>query len=239
MNLQTLKKACSSCNMRELCIPTGLNASDMERVDQLVTSRYRVKRGSALFYQGEEFTSLFAVRVGFFKTCITSEDGHNQVTGFHMSGEMLGWDGIEHEQHGCDAIALEDSEVCVIPFEMLETLSREVQTLQRHVHKIMSREIVHEQGVMLLLGSMHAEQRVAAFLLNLIERLSSRGLSTSDLLLRMSREEIGSYLGLTIETISRAFSKLSSTGILEVKQREIHVLDPQALKAIVNPAACH
>jgi CRP/FNR family transcriptional regulator, anaerobic regulatory protein len=239
MNLQTLKIACSSCNMRELCIPTGLDAQELDRIDQLVDTRYRVKRGAALFYQGEKFTSLFAVRVGFFKTCISTEDGRSQVTGFHMSGEVLGWDGIEHDKHGCDAIALEDSEVCVIAFEMLEALSREVQTLQRHVHKIMSREMVHEHSVMLLLGSMHAEERVAAFVLNLIERLSSRGLSQTELLLRMTRQEIGSYLGLTIETVSRAFSKLSAAGILQVKQRDIQILDAQALRRMVTPTVCH
>jgi CRP/FNR family transcriptional regulator, anaerobic regulatory protein len=238
MNLQTLKVACSNCNMRALCIPMGLDAQELNRIDELVSTRYRVKRGSALFYQGEKFTSLFAVRVGFFKTCVNAEDGRGQVTGFQMAGDVLGWDGIEHELHSCDAIALEDSEVCVIPFEMLETLSREVATLQHHVHKIMSHEIVHEHNVMMMLGSMQAEERLAAFLQGLAERLSVRGLSQTELLLRMSREEIGSYLGLTIETVSRAFSRFSTLGILEVKQRAIRILDTQALKAIAHPGSC-
>jgi CRP/FNR family transcriptional regulator, anaerobic regulatory protein len=238
MNLHTLKIACSSCNMRELCIPMGLDTQELDRIDQLVQTRYRVKRGSALFFQGEKFTSLFAVRLGFFKTCVSTEEGHAQVTGFQMAGDVLGWDGIEHERHSCDAIALEDSQVCVIPFERLEELSREVATLQHHVHKIMSHEIVREHGVMMLLGSMQAEERLAAFLLSLAERLHARGLSQTELLLRMSREEIGSFLGLTIETVSRVFSKFSSAGILEVKQRAIHILDAQALRRIVTPKPC-
>ena len=135
-------------------------------------------------------------------------------------------------------MALEDAEVCVMPFDRIEELSREVTALQHHVHKIMSREIVREHGVMLLLGSMRAEERLAAFLLNLVQRLHARGFSQSELVLRMTREEIGSYLGLKLETVSRAFSKFQEDGVLDVKQRQITVLDPQALQRLVSNAAC-
>jgi CRP/FNR family transcriptional regulator len=174
------------------------------------------------------------VRTGFFKTCVSSEDGRDQVTGFQMAGELLGLDGIGTDKHTCDAVALEDSQVCVIPYHQLEDLSREFSDLQRQFHKIMSREIVRDHGVMLLLGSMRAEERLAAFLLNLTQRLRTRGFSASSLVLRMTREEIGSYLGLKLETVSRTFSKFQDDGILEVKQRQIRVLDQNALQALVN-----
>jgi CRP/FNR family transcriptional regulator len=156
-----------------------------------------------------------------------------------MTGEIVGLDGIVHEHHTCDAVALEDAEVCVMPFEKIEELSREVSALQRHVHKILSREIVRENGVMLLLGSMRAEERLAAFLLNLVQRLHARGFSQSELVLRMTREEIGSFLGLKLETVSRTFSKFVEENIVEVKQRHVRIVNTEALKDIVNPKVCN
>ena len=239
VNHDSIKVACSNCNVRELCMPIGLNAEELSRVDELVATRRTIRRGTSLFRNGEKFTSLFAIRTGFFKTCVTTEDGRDQVTGFQMAGEIIGLDGIVNDQHTCDAIALEDAEVCVLPFDRIEEISREVNALQHHVHKIMSREIVREHGVMLLLGSMRAEERLAAFLLNLVQRLQARGFSKSELVLRMTREEIGSYLGMKLETVSRAFSKFSDEGMVEVKQRRIHIRDAEALKRIVNSQLCH
>ena len=238
IRLEPFKVACSSCNLRELCLPLGMSSEQMDRLDDIVATRRTVPRGDALFRAGEAFTSLYAVRTGFFKTCVSSEDGRDQVTGFQMAGELLGLDGIGTDRHTCDAVALEDSQVCVIPFHQLEDLSRELSDLQRHLHKIMSREIVRDHGVMLLLGSMRAEERLAAFLLNLTQRLQARGFSASSLILRMTREEIGSYLGLKLETVSRAFSKFQDDAILEVKQRHIRVLDADALGRLVNGTAC-
>ncbi len=234
-----IKIACSNCNMRELCMPIGLDADELKRVDELVTKRPFVKRGSALFRAGDKFTAMYAIRSGFLKTCVTSEDGRAQVTGFQMAGEIIGLDGIATDLHTCDAIALEDTEVCALPFERIEEIAREVKAFQHHVHKIMSREIVREHGVMLLLGNMRAEERLAAFLLNLVQRLHARGFSSSDLVLRMTREEIGSYLGLTLETVSRTFSKFSDDGIITVNQRQVHIQDADALKRLVNHEQCH
>jgi len=233
--LEGLKVACSNCNLRELCMPTGFNPDEMQRLDEVVEKRRRIKQGELLFSNGDTFTSLYAIRTGFFKTCVTSEDGREQVTGFQMAGEIIGMDGIVSDHHNCNAVALEDGEVCVMPFSDIEDLSRELPGLQRHVHKIMSREIVRENSVMMLLGNMRAEERLAAFLLNLVQRLHARGLSQSELVLRMTREEIGSYLGLKLETVSRAFSKFSEEGIIEVKQRYVKILAPDALKKIFNP----
>lgn len=238
MNKQSIKVACSNCNLRELCMPVGLSDHDLTKLDELVATRRKVKRGTNLFNNGDKFTSLYAIRTGFFKTALATEDGRDQVTGFQMAGEIIGLDGIVNDHHTCDAIALEDAEVCVMPFDRIEEISREVTALQTHVHKIMSREIVREHGVMLLLGSMRAEERVAAFLLNLVQRLHARGFSQSELVLRMTREEIGSYLGLKLETVSRTFSKFVEEGIVEVKQRHVRILNSDALKLIVNTQNC-
>ena len=234
LQIEPLRVACSGCNLRELCLPVGMSTEQIEQLDHMVSNRRAVVRGDALFRTGEPFTALYAVRTGFFKTCVGSEDGRDQVTGFQMAGELLGLDGIGTERHTCDAVALEDSQVCVIPFHQLEDLSREFTELQRQLHRVMSREIVRDHGVMLLLGSMRAEERLAAFLLNLTQRLKSRGFSSTELILRMTREEIGSYLGLKLETVSRAFSKLQDDGALEVRQRHIRIVDPAALQALVN-----
>ncbi len=238
VKIESLKAACSNCNLRELCLPVGLSNSDLEQLDKLVGTRRQVLRGNALFRSGDSFHALYAVRTGFFKTRVSSEDGRDQVTGFQMAGELLGLDGISTDRHSCDAVALEDSQVCVIPYEQLESLTREFSELQRQFHKIMSREIVRDHGVMLLLGSMRAEERLAAFLLNLTQRLQARGFSAAALVLRMTREEIGSYLGLKLETVSRTFSKFQDDGILEVKQRHLRVLDLPSLQRLVNNSNC-
>jgi CRP/FNR family transcriptional regulator len=219
-------------------MPIGFDPNDMQKLDEVVATRIKVKQGSHLFSDGDTFTSLYAIRTGFFKTSVTIEDGREQVTGFQMAGEIVGLDGIVNDQHSCNAIALEDAEVCVMPFENVEVLSREFPVLQRHMHKIMSREIVRENSVMMLLGNMRAEERLAAFLLNLVQRLHARGFSQSEFVLRMSREEIGSYLGMKLETVSRTFSKFSEDGVIEVKQRYVRILEPEALKKIFNPQAC-
>jgi CRP/FNR family transcriptional regulator len=233
-----LKVACSSCNLRELCLPVGISEREMARLDTLVAARRSIRRGDTLFRSGAPFEAVYAVRAGFFKTRVSSPDGRDQVTGFQMAGELLGLDGIGAGRHSCDAVALEDSQVCVIPYEQLEKLAREFPDLQRHFHRIMSREIVRDHGVMLLLGSMRAEERLAVFLLNLTQRLEARGFSPTALVLRMTRAEIGTYLGLKLETVSRCFSRFQEEGVLRVKQRQIQVLDPQALRKLVNGASC-
>ncbi len=231
------KQACSHCNLREICLPVGLTAAELEQIDErMVAERRKVARGNTLFRAGDRFESVYAVWTGFFKTCVSSKDGRDQVTGFQMGGELLGLDGIGTRLHEVDAVALEDSQVCVIPFEALELLSQEVVSLQHQLHRVMSREIVRNHGVMLLLGSMYAEERVAAFLLNLTHRLRARGFSDSSVVLRMSREEIGSFLGLKLETVSRTFSKFQAAGLLYVRQRQIQITDPVGLQELLDGA---
>ncbi len=236
MTPATLKIACSTCNLRELCLPVGLLPAELARIESVLDTRRHVGRREALYRQGDPFTSLYAIRTGVFKTRAGHADGRDQVTGFQMAGEILGLDGIVNDRHTCDAIALEDAEVCVMPFDRIEELARDIASLQHHVHRILSREIVREHGVMLLLGRMRAEERLAAFLLNLAQRLEARGLSPSELVLRMTREEIGSYLGLQIETVSRTLSKFVEDGIAQVDHRQVRILQPEALRSIVELA---
>ncbi len=234
VSLTVIKTACSNCNLRELCLPFGLSIEELARLDDLVSTRRRIKRGDHLYRAGEGFDAIYAIRSGFFKTDVLLEDGRDQVTGFQMAGELLGLDGISTEHHTCNAIALEDSEICAIPFSRLEVLSREIHTLQHHFHKVMSREIVRDHGVMMLLGTMRAEERLAAFLLNLSQRFTARGFSHAEFYLRMTREEIGSYLGLKLETVSRAFSKFQEEGYIAVQQKHIRILNVNGLKALMN-----
>jgi CRP/FNR family transcriptional regulator len=236
--LHELKSSCSSCSLRELCLPMGLTSEEVEQIDHLVATRRRVKGGESLYRAGDAFGSIYAVRSGFLKSTVLSDDGRDQITGFHMAGEILGMDGIGTDRHACSIVALEDSEVCIIPFPRLEEVSAKVHGLQRQFHRLMSREIVRDQGVMLLLGSMRAEERVAVFLLNLSQRFTARGYSPSDFHLRMTREEIGSYLGIKLETVSRVFSSFQEQRLVEVRQKHIRILDVPGLKHLTGKEAC-
>jgi len=230
------KVTCSNCNLRELCMPRGLCEADVRRVEQVVYGRRRVKRGERLFNAGEQFTSVYSIRVGFFKTSVIDDDGREQVMGFFMGGELLGLDGVGSGSYNGTAIALEDSEVCVMPFSLIEDVASRVRALQRNLHSVLAREIVRDHGVMMLLGSMCAEERLAAFLLNLSQRFTARGYSPSEFVLRMTREEIGSYLGLKLETVSRVFSKFQDAGLVSVQQKHIRITDTPGLREIIGQA---
>ena len=232
--LQPMKTLCSTCSLRELCLPVGLRPDEFEQLDTVIKQSHRLKKGEFLFRSGEFFHSLYAIRTGFFKTTVASQDGRDQVTGFFMSGEMIGMDGICTHSHSCDAVALEDSEVCELPFGHMEALSKEIPSIQTHFFRLMSREIVRDQGVMLLLGNMRAEERIAAFLLNLSQRLHHRGFAANDFILRMSREEIGSYLGLKLETVSRTLSRFHQEGLILVEHKHIRLLKPELLNQMVS-----
>ena len=229
--------ACSSCNLRELCLPLDLSEEEMQRLETVVSVKHAFRRGGYLYRSGDPFDSLYAIRTGFFKTQVLHEDGREQVTGFQMTGEIIGMDAISNDVHTCDAIALEDSEVCELPFARLEELSRELPLLQRHLHKIMSREIVRENGIMLLLGSMRAEERLAAFLLNLSQRFAARGYSPTAFQLRMTRQEIGNYLGLKLETVSRTLSYFQEAGLIKIRNKAVEILDLPRLKAFFGRTA--
>jgi len=237
INVSALRSSCSTCSMHQLCLPMGLGESDMHRLDQIIGRRRKVAKDHSLYRMEDPFTNLYAIRLGHFKTYQVSASGEQQITGFQMAGELLGMDAISTDRHHCDAVALEDSEVCDIPFTRLEELFGTIPTLLHHFHRMMSQEITREQHVMLLLGTMRAEQRFAAFLVNLSSRYAARGYASRVFQLRMSREEIGNYLGLTIESISRLISRFKKQGLLRVSNREIEMLDPVRLKAMAAGTA--
>jgi CRP/FNR family transcriptional regulator, anaerobic regulatory protein len=232
LTVEELRNRCSACSMHELCLPMGLDETDMNRLDQIIGRRRKIVRDGSLYRVGDPFTTLYAIRLGHFKTFQINPEGDQQVTGFQMAGELLGMDAISTDRHHCNAIALEDSEVCEIPFTRLEGLFSDMPTLLRHFHRMMSQEITREQSVMLLLGNMRAEQRFAAFLMNLSSRYAARGYSATSFQLRMSREEIGNYLGLTIESISRLLSKFKKQGWLKVSNRDLEIVDIATVKAV-------
>jgi CRP/FNR family transcriptional regulator len=215
-------------------MPSDLTNDELRQLEALASTKRAYRRGDYLYRSGSKFGSLYAIRTGFFKTQVLHEDGREQVTGFQMAGEIIGLDAISTDVHTCDAVALEDSEVCELPFNQLEELSRQLPALQRHLHKIMSREIVRDQGIMLLLGSMRAEERLAAFLLNLSQRFAARGYSASAFRLRMTRQEIGSYLGLKLETVSRTLSYFQETRLIDVHNKSIELLDMSRLLGLVG-----
>jgi len=220
------KTPCSGGHLWDLC----LGGIDVLRLDGLVFARRRVKEGQALFHEGSAFHSLYAVHSGTFKSTVTLRDGREQVSGFHMSGEVMGLDGLAQGTHASSATALEDAEICAIPYAQLTELAARKPLLQNAVCRLMSREIVKEHGLMMLLGRMNAEERVAAFLLNVSQRMKARGYSASEFHLRMSRAEIGSYLGLTLETVSRTFSAFQNQRLLRIDRKHVRILDLQALQ---------
>ena len=230
--------SCSTCNLRELCLTSGLCPEDLARAEKIVHARRRVKRGEALFNTGDAFGSIYAIRTGFFKSSVIDNEGREQVTGFFMGGELLGMEGIGSGTYNATATALEDSEICIMPFSLIEEMSHEVRPLQRHLHAVLAREIVRDHGVMMLLGSMRAEERLAVFLLNLSQRFTVRGYSHSEFYLRMTREEIGSYLGLKLETVSRVFSRFQESGLIAVQQKHVRIIDIPGLRRLLGQSCC-
>jgi CRP/FNR family transcriptional regulator, anaerobic regulatory protein len=224
-----LKTSCSTCHLKDLCLPCGLTDQDVAGLDGLRFARRRVKEGQALYREKDDFQFVYAVRSGTFKSGVTLKDGREQVTGFQMAGELLGLDGLADGKHASGASALEDGEVCAIPYAHLSELAAGSTHLQQVLSLLMSREIVREHGLMALLGTMNAEERLAAFLLNISQRLKARGYSSSEFHLRMSRAEIGNYIGMKLETVSRTFSAFQAQGLLTVDKKHVRIVDFQRL----------
>lgn len=227
-----LQTQCSNCSLRDICLPCGMKPSDVNGLDELQFSRTKVGAGQTLYHEGKTFRNIYAVRMGTFKSSLTLADGREQVSGFQMAGELMGLDGIANGTYASNATALEDTEVCTIPYDQISKLAATSADLQQAVSRLMSREIVRDHSLLMLLGSMNAEERLAAFLLNLSQRFKLRGYSAREFHLRMSRAEIGSYLGMKLETVSRTFSAFQQQGILEVDKRHIRIIDAAALQRV-------
>ena len=232
-----LASHCQTCTLRELCLPVAFTSDQMDQFDALVVHRAKVKKHASLYRPGDTFHALYAIRNGSLKTMVLAENGREQVMGYHMLGEVIGFEGIGTNSHHAGAVALEDTEVCALPFNSIEQLARTMPALQHNLHQMMSTVMTRDQNVMLLLGSLHADERLAVFLLDLADRYRRRGYSSTEYSLRMTREEIGSYLGLKLETVSRLFSRFQGEGIIQVQGRAMKLLDPAALRRIAGQHA--
>jgi CRP/FNR family transcriptional regulator len=228
---------CSNCSVRDQCLSEGLDPITARGLDELVSTRIRLSKGDTLYRAGAPFIALYAIHSGSLMSVLLAEDGRDQVMAYHMPGELIGLDGIGNDVYQCHVTALEDSEVCVMPFDRIERLGRGSIAFQHNVHRYLSREIMRQANVMLSLGTMRAEQRLAAFLLDLSRRYQARGYSAIEFILRMTREEIGSYLGLQLETISRLMARFQQEGLIQFQGRAVKLLDRSALKQLVGQLA--
>ncbi|PCI79120.1 MAG: Crp/Fnr family transcriptional regulator [SAR86 cluster bacterium] len=226
--------SCASCRLSELCLPIALNKSEIHQLDAIVERNRPFKKGEHLYRQSDEFKSVYAVRSGSFKSYFLSDSGQGRVTGFYMPGEIIGMDGIASHKYANSTAALEHSSICEIPFSQLEKLSQELPSLQHHFFAIMGNEIAKDQQIHTLLSSYTAEERTASFLLGLSSRYARVSLSPTRFLLSMTRGDIGEYLGLTVETVSRIFTSLQKKGLISVNNREIELLNIENLREIIS-----
>jgi CRP/FNR family transcriptional regulator len=232
--VRKFEAGCATCDARTICPAGGLPAVQLAKFQDIVYLRRTVKRGEALFVAGDACTALYVLWQGSLKSTVVDSDGHEQVTGFYMAGDALGVACMGGASHGDTALALEECEVCVLPHVLIEPLAREVPALQHALHAAMSEAIVHNQRAMMRLGSMRADERLASFLLGLSRRSLRRGLSGHELQLPMTRIDIGSYLGLTIETVSRLLSLFQKEKLVQVNSRQLRLLDIGGLEAILQ-----
>ena len=228
------KVACQDCSLFQLCLPVGIDQADLAEVDSIIKRHRPIQRGDQLFASGDKFRSIYAVRSGSLKTSVLTEDGREQVTGFFLPGEIVGLDAIGTDEHTCTARALETTGVCEIPYDELESIGERIPSLPRQLLRIMSREMHHDQLMLLLLGKRSADERLAAFLFSLSQRFDLRGYSPNEFNLSMSRNDIGNYLGLAVETVSRLFSRLQEDGILLVHSRHVQLRDIARLQALAG-----
>ena len=237
VSLKDIKVACQECSLNEICLPVGMGHSDLDRLDSIIERKRPMLRGDHLFRVGDPFQCLYAVRSGSLKTYATSEDGQEQVMGFHLPGELIGLDAIADSHHPLAAKALETTSICEIPFHDLETLSTQLPGLQRQLLRIMSKEIRDDEQNMVILGQKSAEERLASFLIGLSNRFRRRGFSANQFNLSMSRSDIGNYLGLALETVSRLFTRFQNEGLLRVDRKHIELLDRDRL-CVFSGAHC-
>ena len=234
IKLSTLKTACKNCKLHQLCLPLGLENNDMDQLDEIIKRAKPYQKGEYLFQHGDNFDALYAVRSGSVKTFSQDDNGDEQITGFYLAGEMMGLDAVHEGFHPCSALALETTSVCKIPFNHLEELSAKLPSLQHQLLRIMSKEITEDQALLILLGQKSAEERVSAYLVNMADRMDKRGFSATEFNLSMSRKDIGNYLGLTIETISRTFSHLQQDGLISTQRKHIEIVDPKRLRELAG-----
>ncbi|MFA5630923.1 MAG: fumarate/nitrate reduction transcriptional regulator Fnr [Porticoccaceae bacterium] len=225
---------CGDCRMNGLCLPIALQSHEIDRLNDIVERGRPLQKGDYIYNVGEPFKSIYAVRSGAIKGFTLNHEGIEQVTGFYLPGEIFGMDGIGHPNHINSAVALETSAICEIPFSRMEDLSIQIPSLQRHFFALMSREITNDQQLIAMLSKNSAEERIATLLTSISARNARRNLSSVRFRLPMSRADIGNYLGLTVETVSRVFSRFQKQLVLEVDKKEINILDMDKLRSMAN-----
>jgi len=235
INLKQLKVACEGCRLGEICLPKGLEQAEMAKLDDIVGRGHPLSKGEALYHQGDKLQSLFAIHSGSLRSYTITQDGTEQTLGFYLPGELVGLDGLENSSHSCTTVALETTSVCELPFNRLQTLCAALPSLQFQMMRLLGKELSDDHDILLLLGTRSAEERLAAFLLSLSKRFSERGFSATEFNLSMSRHDISNFLGVAVETISRQFSHFDKEQILQVKHRNVKIIDMEKLQQIVSP----
>lgn len=229
INFKSLKASCKNCSLVELCLPRGLDNADLLSLDDVIQQRKIVQKNDSIFKQGERSGCIYAVRSGSVKTYTTAKDGEEQVLGFHLPGEILGLDGLDNQIHSCSGVALNTATICELPIDELNALCVKIPGLQKQLLSLISDEITKDHTMLLLLARRTAEQKLATFLINLSGRFKARGYSESEYDLTMSRSDIGNYLGLADETVSRLFSRLKETKIVDAERKKISILSHSLL----------
>lgn len=221
---------CQHCGFSQLCLPYTLNDSELNKLDDIIQRKKPSHKGDYLFEAGKPLQALYAVRTGSFKTFTLSEQGEEQITGFHLPGDVIGFDAISQQQHPSYAQALETAMVCEIPFNNLDLLLDQLPKLRAQLMRLMSEDISDDHHMMLLLNRKTADEKLAAFISSLAVRFGSRGFSRKEFRLTMTRGEIGNYLGLTVETISRLLGRFHKDGIIHVDGKLISIVDMDKLQ---------
>lgn len=230
IDFSKIKVSCSDCNLHELCLPRGLEMEDLQELERLIKRTHPLQTGEYLFRAGQEFENIYALRSGSVKLNLMDEQGNDQILGFYFPGEILGLDAIHNKRHQCSAVALETSSYCAFPFSDLSEICQSVPELQNQLFRLMSRELSHENELLLTIGTKNAEERLATFLITLSSRFHRLGYSSREIKLSMSRQEIANYLGLTIETVSRIMSRFQREEVIGVNRKQVHIKNIDALR---------
>lgn len=234
LDLEHLRKSCAQCSLQVLCLPAGIGGDDLQQLDEIVRNRRPLEQGDSLFRAGQALGSLYVAREGAFKTVASNEDGESQVIGFHLPGELMGLDALGTGRHGCEAKALTRATVCEIPLSQLEHVCQQLPGLQHQLLRIIGQGINRDQSHMEMLGRRQAPERMAAFLHGLSERYRLLGRPADMYVLPMSREDIASFLGMVIETVSRTLTRMQDDGLISVRGRQLKILDMARLEAMVH-----
>lgn len=230
LDLNQLRRSCGSCALHELCLPAGIGRDDLARLDSTVRDRRALDQGGTLYRDGDSFQALYVVRSGSLKSFALNEAGEVQILGFHLPGEIVGFDALATDRHVSHAEALEPSSICELPYARLQQVTIEVPALHRQLMRVISREMVEEHRHTVMMGRQQAQEQLAIFLKNLTDRYQRLQRNGSTLTLPMSRYDIANYLGLVVETVSRLFSRMKEMGVLEVDRKSVRILRPDLLE---------